>query len=327
MRPFDKPALSVDQQLELLKNRGLRITNDHKARCLLEVVTLFRLSPYMRPFQKTCPRHVFKPGTSLKDIVEVYRFDSSLRGLVMEAIERIEVAVRAAINNHLSPRLGSGWITDPKSFHSSYAHDELLRPLRQKLADEARKLERGLTRNQRSGFSEQAIRQHMDNRARDNYFRFYGATYDDPQLPPAWAMLEEMSLGTVSTLFRAIARSREKKAIASRFNLPFEVLESWLHTLTFVRNCCAHHSRLWNRELPVRPSLPKNWAIAKACHNQPQPSQRLYVVLTMLAYLTDLISPDTQWKARALTLLKDQDTPRLRSMGFPDGWAAQEQWA
>lgn len=327
MRPFDKPALSVDQQLELLKERGLHIANEHKAMCLLEVVTLFRLSPYMRPFQETRPDHAFKPGSTLKDIVEVYRFDSSLRRLVMEAIERVEVAIRAAINNHLSPRLGSGWITDPKSFHSSYAHGELLRPLRLKLADEARKLERERARNQRSGRSEHAIRQHMDNRARDNYFRFYGATYNHPELPPAWAMLEEMSLGTVSTLFRAIARSRDKKAIASRFKLPFEVLESWLHTLTFIRNCCAHHSRLWNRELPVRPALPKSWAIAKACYNLPQPSQRLYVVLTMLAYLTDLISPDTQWKARALKLLGDQDASRLRSMGFPDGWAAQEQWA
>ncbi|MDD1965034.1 Abi family protein [Pseudomonas sp. NPDC090203] len=326
MRPFDKPALSVDQQLELLKKRGLHIANEKKAMSLLEVVTLFRLSPYMRPFQETRPDHAFKPGSSLKDIVEVYRFDSSLRSLVMEAIEKVEVAVRAAINNHLSPRLGSGWIADPKSFQSSYAHGELLRPLRLKLADEARKLERERVRNRRNELSEQATQQHMENRARDNYFRFYGATYSAPQLPPAWAMLEEMSLGTVSTLFRALARSRDKKAIASRFKLPFEVLQSWLHTLTFIRNCCAHHSRLWNRELPVRPSLPKSWALLAACHNQPQPSQRLYVVFTMLAYLTDLISPDTQWKARALKMLRDQDASKLRPMGFPVGWSAQEQW-
>ncbi|WP_411741468.1 Abi family protein [Pseudomonas sp. BF-RE-29] len=55
-----------------------------------------------------------------------------------------------------------------------------------------------------------------------------------------------------------MGKSVDKKAIASRFNLPFEVLASWLHTLTFIRNCCTHHSRLWNRELSIRPSLPKN---------------------------------------------------------------------
>ncbi|WP_241001518.1 hypothetical protein [Pseudomonas viridiflava] len=52
MRPFEKPALSVEQQLELLKQRGLHVANDDRAMRFLEVVTLFRLSPYMRPFQK-----------------------------------------------------------------------------------------------------------------------------------------------------------------------------------------------------------------------------------------------------------------------------------
>jgi len=57
MRPFDKPALSVEQQLELLKQRGLQVVNDDRAMRFLEVVTLFRLSPYMGPFQETNPEH------------------------------------------------------------------------------------------------------------------------------------------------------------------------------------------------------------------------------------------------------------------------------
>lgn len=94
MRPFDKPALRVEQQLELLKQRGLHVANDERAMRFFEVVTLFRLSPYMRPFQEAGPEHAFKPGSTLKSVVDIYRFDGSLRRITMEAIECVEVIVQ-----------------------------------------------------------------------------------------------------------------------------------------------------------------------------------------------------------------------------------------
>jgi abortive infection bacteriophage resistance protein len=326
MRPFDKPALSVEQQLELLKQRGLYVANDDRAMRFLEVVTLFRLSPYMRPFQEPGSEHTFKPGSSLKAVVDIYRFDGSLRRITMDAIERVEVAVRATISNHMCPKYGPDWIADASVFASSYAHSDLLRPLRDQLSREKHKLAREIARIKMSNQTGGVQQQRIENRIRDNYFRFYGSTYDHPELPPAWAVLEELSLGTVSTLFNAIGKSADKKAIASRFKLPFDVLASWLHTLTFIRNCCAHHSRLWNRELSIRPSLPREWVIPNTPDGWPQSKQRLYIILTMLAYLTDLISPDSQWKLRMAKLMDQQEPDYRRFMGFPNDWKRQQQW-
>ncbi|MGE8101460.1 Abi family protein [Pseudomonas fluorescens] len=326
MRPFDKPALSVEQQLELLKQRGLHVANDDRAMRFLEVVTLFRLSPYMRPFQEPGSEHTFKPGSTLKAVVDIYRFDGSLRRITMDAIERVEVAVRATISNHMCPKYGPDWIADASVFSSSYSHPELLRPLRDQLNKERNKLGREIDRIAKGRQIDGLQQQRIENRKRDNYFRYYGATYAHPELPPAWAVLEELSLGTVSTLFNAIGKSADKKAIAARFDLPFDVLASWLHTLTFIRNCCAHHSRLWNRELSIRPSLPKEWVILNAPANQPQPKQRLFIVLTMLAYLTDLISPDSQWKPRLAEIMDQQGPANLRLMGFQSDWKRQQQW-
>uniref|UniRef100_UPI000AE96E9F Abi family protein n=1 Tax=Pseudomonas corrugata TaxID=47879 RepID=UPI000AE96E9F len=146
MRPFDKPALSVEQQLELLKQRGLHIANDDRAMRFLEVVTLFRLSPYMRPFQESDPEHTFKPGSKLKAIVDIYRFDGSLRRITMDAIERVEVAIRATISNHMCPKYGPDWIADASVFSSSYSHPDLLRPLREQLNKERNKLRRDIDR-------------------------------------------------------------------------------------------------------------------------------------------------------------------------------------
>jgi abortive infection bacteriophage resistance protein len=280
----------------------------------------------MRPFQEQGPEHTFKPGSTLKAVVDIYRFDGSLRRIAMDAIERVEVAMRAAISNHMCPKYGPDWIADASLFSSSYPHDNLLRPLRDQLNKERNKLGREIDRIKKSTQGDGVQQQRIENRMRDNYFRFYGSTYAHPELPPAWAVLEELSLGTVSTLYNAIGKSVDKKAIASRFNLPFEVLASWLHTLTFIRNCCAHHSRLWNRELSIRPSLPKEWVVPNAPGDGPQPKQRLYIVLTMLAYLTDLISPDGQWKLRLAKIMDQQEVGYLRLMGFPDYWKRQQQW-
>ena len=244
----------------------------------------------------------------------------------MDAIERVEVAIRATVSNHMCPKYGPDWIADKTVFSSSYTHSDLLRPLREQLNKERRKFGREAERLRSSRHVDGALQQRIESRMRDNYFRFYGATYNHPELPPAWAVLEDLSLGTVSTLFNAIGKSSDKKAIASRFKLPFDVLASWLHTLTFVRNCCAHHSRLWNRELSISPSLPKEWVIAHTRENGPLPQKRLYIVLTLLAYLTDLIDPENQWKLYLAELMDQREPGQLRQMGFPDDWKRQPQW-
>lgn len=156
MRPFDKPALSVEQQLELLKQRGLQVANDERAMRFLEVVTLFRLSPYIRPFQETNPEHTFKPGSTLKAVVDIYRFDGSLRRITMDAIERVEVAIRATISNHMSPKYGPDWIADASIFSSSYSHGDLLRPLRDQLGKERNKLGREIDRIKKSSRADQS---------------------------------------------------------------------------------------------------------------------------------------------------------------------------
>nr|WP_240997220.1 Abi family protein [Pseudomonas viridiflava] len=162
----------------------------------------------------------------------MYRFDGSLRRITMDAIERVEVAMRATINNHMSFKYGPDWIADASIFSMSYSHSGLLRPLRDQLSREQNKLGREIDRIKKSVQPDRVQKQRIENRMRDNYFRFYGSTYARPELPPAWAVLEELSLGTVSTLFNAIGKSVDKKIIAVRFSLPFEVLASWLHTLT-----------------------------------------------------------------------------------------------
>lgn len=70
MRPFSKPAIDIPAQLALLKQRGLIIQDEAKARCFLEAVSFFRLTPYMRPFQiPNDASHTFRRGKQLRPAV------------------------------------------------------------------------------------------------------------------------------------------------------------------------------------------------------------------------------------------------------------------
>lgn len=97
MAVFTKPAITPIEQLELLKERGLTIIDEPRSLCFLEAVSFFRLTPYMRPFQTGNCDHQFKDGAKFNHLTKLYDFDRRLRLLVIDAIERTEVAVRAHI--------------------------------------------------------------------------------------------------------------------------------------------------------------------------------------------------------------------------------------
>lgn len=314
---FSKPPLTVDGQLDLLLQRGLQVTNRQRARSLLCSTTLFRLTPYMRPFQIVDdPEHGFRANAKLAEIVAIYRFDSELRQLVMTAIERVEVAVRAAISNHMAPQHGAHWYTEERFFNRRYHHARLLQEIEQQLVEERRKFANEKLQIERSNARPDVKQQRIENRMRDNYLRFYAEKYDDPHLPPSWAMLEVVSIGAISRLYQGLSRDRDRKEIAEQFGLPQHVLESWLHTLTFIRNICAHHSRLWNRELSVSPKWPQ---ILEA--QFPPPNRRRFFTLSvMLVYLTEHVGPDSDWAQKLIQLLAQHENVPCEPMGLHTDW-------
>lgn len=119
MSRYNKPHLTFKQQLELLKSRGLEVTNDNKALEYLDRLSYYRLSGYWYPCRKLLhsikqktksirPRRSdkFLPNSRFQDVVELYVFDKKLRLLILDSIERIEVAFRVDIayllgENHL----------------------------------------------------------------------------------------------------------------------------------------------------------------------------------------------------------------------------------
>ncbi len=124
---YTKRPLTLHQQVEKLRSRGLLIDDEQLTERYLSNISYYRLRAYTYPFQdNTNPKadHKFKKDDiHFSDIVDLYCFDRRLRSLMFNAIEKIEVAVRAKIVQAYSEATGnSHWFND----RNLYKHKDIL---------------------------------------------------------------------------------------------------------------------------------------------------------------------------------------------------------
>lgn len=125
-----KSATTIDQQLALLKSRGLTVNDADKAREILLDIGYYRLGFYMFPFEKSYPElrnrsHEYVEGASFEDAVNLYYFDFDLRLLLLRYLNRIEIAFRTSLIYNLSNKYNSNpvWFVSPAVVNRPYAHE------------------------------------------------------------------------------------------------------------------------------------------------------------------------------------------------------------
>ncbi|WP_417276821.1 Abi family protein [Castellaniella sp.] len=292
--PFAKPATTYAEQVDILERRGMRIDDHMAAEFYLQHLNYYRLSAYWLPFEATHTPHAFVAGTRFTDALNLYLFDRSLRLLVLDAIERIEVSIR------------SQWAYQVAHRHGAHAY-----------------LDAALAANRAYWESNLAKLEKEVQRSDEVFIRHLLATYSE-KLPPTWAVCEVMSLGLLSRWYGNLKPMPTRSAIASVYGVNEKVLASWLHHLAIVRNTCAHHGRLWNREFTIIPLIPKTKP--QDLQHQFQPgSRRLYNTLAILLHCMDIVAPQHSWRQRLKALI-ELHKPPTRAMGFPPHWDRLPIW-
>lgn len=300
---YNKRPLTLAEQVARLKRRGLVFDNETEASAYLFNISYYRLRAYTYPFQdntEDSDHNFITPGIRFNDIIELYRFDRRFRSLIFNAIEKIEVAVRTKIVQAYAETTGdSHWYLDPSLYRFGY--DELM----------------------------QHIKADVD-RSNEDFIKHYKNKYSNPPMPPSWMALEVVSFATLSRLYQALKLDERKKYLAKSFGLPrVEILENWLHAISNLRNCCAHHSRVWNRRFMVHVRLPYNTPysfIDRYTINELH-TNKLFAVLSCVAYILNIISPGNEFKTNVKRLLKsDCSLISLKDMGFPSNWQSLPVW-
>ncbi|MCF4099919.1 Abi family protein [Maritalea mediterranea] len=297
--PFQKQSLDIGAQRTLLEQRGMDVEDPARAEHYLRFIGYYRLSGYWFPFQYRDGgenHDDFRPGLTFETVLDRYVFDRRLRVLIMDASERIEVAARTAISNALSERVDPHWYLDSTQFVPAFDHNDFMRRVRKETGIDP------FNRNKQSDF-----------------IRHYLQKYDNPQEPPSWMVFELLPFGTVSIIFKHLIDT-DKKLIANEFGLPRHRLQSWLHACSHLRNLCAHHSRVWNREFGVVPS------VARSERHHVVHYKRFYNHAVAIQTLLKRISGDTHWADRLQALLEDHPNIPIDLMGFPPNWRNNQIW-
>lgn len=275
--------LTVPEQIENLKQLNLQIDDESFANQFLNHVSYFRfIKAYSLGLK---PRNgCYSDSVTFEHLVDLYEFNTEFRQLLFPQIEKIEVTLRCRLSNHFCVTYGVLGYQDPQNFSSSVFHHSFMQEAQNEIK-----------RNRRAPF----VKNFQEN-------------YEDGAIP-FYALVEIFSFGTLSKFFKNL-KNPDKKAIASTYQVAFPYLESWIESISYVRNICAHYGRLYNTKLTKKPKLYKeDQALGVS-------NERIFGVLCCMKHL---LSEDASWEKflnDMATLFRKHPKTDIKTMGFPQNW-------
>jgi len=296
---YSKPALTYEEQAKLLIERGLEASIGEITE-KLSFVNYYRFSSYLFPFKDKHSEQFIK-GTRFSTVWELYKFDSDLRALVFKAIEIVEIALRTKVTYHFSHSRGPFGYTQLE--HFPFFEQNEFELWKKEIYEEITAKE---------------------DYAISHFYKKYGAEH---VLPPLWIACEFIPFGKIVTMYRK-SDKKLKDLISKDFDIPHKVLRSWMLSLNYIRNVCAHHGRLWNILLSLRPELPKEkkgkykeWEAPIKIENN-----KIFCILTILYFLIKQIDEEYQLKNQLTQLFEKYPQIPITSMGFPANWNDSPLW-
>ena len=301
MGKFEKESLTVEEQLNLLIKRNLKVNDFDSAVKILKRVGYYHLSSYMRLFQKG-EEHTFENGVEFADLINLFNFDSELRHITFKAIEKIEIAYRVAISNIMCKKYGSHWFENKQTF----------------------KTQKDLQTNKEIDYVEicksiilKEIRKKDDEYA-ETFIANYYKKYETPALPPFWMVVETFTIGSLNKLYQNINpkdRREIVKYLGFQSDVKFVGFSNWLYALSVIRNICAHHSRLFNRIFRISPSKHEKIVEFSGVENN-----RFYYIAMIINYYLITIAQDNSYESDLQILFGKYRNIDKTKMGFPSDW-------
>jgi len=298
---FEKKPTTIEEQIALLKSRGLEISSDSEATHFLSHISYYRLGEYWHSMQSDKETHVFKPNSNFEDVVALYCFDRELRLLIFDTIEKIEISLRTKLTYHLSHEYDPWWFQNFEHFTDSRALVKTLASIEEEL----------------SRSKDPVLKNHFNKHK------------DDSRFPPAWKTLEHTSFGSLSKLYGNLKHTvKSKDLIAVEYGaVNHTYLPSWLQSIAQIRNYCAHHARLWNRNLPgtvkLLPKPPHDWIEEVP---KPHEFQKLYVHLCIMKYLLNIVAPGNHMTPKLNSLFEKYPNVDPNALGMRQSWQEEALW-
>lgn len=276
-----KCATTIDDQIALLKQRGMTIDDEEKAKEVLLDVGYYRLGFYWFPFEQSYPRltrrsHGFVQGACFKEAVDLYYLDTEIRNLLAPYLYRIEVNLRTfliyTVSNHYGQK--PTWFADRQVVNGSWVQGlpEVYAQIRK---------------------NDSIVRHHR--------------RYPNDMYAPAWKTLEYMMFGDVLTLAKNLKDAGLRQQLAAHYGLRnMDVFWNWMNTVRVLRNLCAHGHNLYDMRLQKSiKGGPLNGQMSLGMHSDMRGA--LMVVFYLLHHISDTRRDELRDRLRALLQRPEAD--------------------
>ena len=293
MYTYPKNFLSITQLIQKLKDTGMTIDSNDTAEIALTTIGYYRLKGYSFHLIDPSTKKYIE-GTSLSDILRLYRFDSELSDLLFSYLSQIEVALKSQLVNAFQITHDALVLNDPSVF----------------------KDKKTFWKNQSTIASE--ISRSNDVFIEHNFDNHDGAI-------PIWAAVEVMSFGTISKTIKNMKTGSNtafselikfKNSNGREVNPSKDMFTSWIQAVSIMRNICAHNSRIYNRSISTRPQL----IYSDVIHPHPR-YNGLYQIMLSMKYLRPTEDSWTAFITDFKQLLNNySDVCDIRRLNFPSDW-------
>lgn len=275
--------MTIDEQVENLRHIGLIVENEEYAKKILNDISYFRLiKAYSLNLKSRNGKYA--GNVRFEQLVELYLFNANFRQIIFSEIEKIEINARCRIANYFSERYGVLGYLEADNFANIKYHQVFIDDI-----------EEEIRRNSKAPF----VKNFREN-------------YEGGNLP-IYALVEIFSFGTLSKFYKNMKNS-DKKIIASSFGVGYTYFESWLESISYVRNICAHYGRLYNAKLSKTPILYKEYSEVGIGNNR---------IFGVLLCLKQLLKNDSHWNIfvdKIDMLFEKYESVDIKTMGFPENW-------
>lgn len=278
-----KEPKTFEEQIEILKNRNLIIDNEILAKKVLSTTNYYRFTVYGLHLKKDSK---FIDGTTFEFIYGLYNFDKKLRHLLMGALETIEISFRTYIAYTLAHKYKALGYLNENNFKFKEYHKRFI--------VELHKEQYNYNKN------EVFIQHHIN--------KYQGKL-------PIWVAVEIMSFGIISRVYGNL-KTEDRSKIANDFiGINHHVVNSWIISLTELRNACAHYGRVYNKNFVKTPDIYIQYS---KCNLD---KDKLFTRILAMKYL---VPHEEEWKE----FLKDLNNLiatykaciNLELIGFPNNW-------
>ena len=224
---------NYDEQIELLKSRGLIINDEETARQILKEENYYNLiNGYKELFLESKGSDQFKKNTTFEDIYELYKFDRDLKNILIKPILMIENTMRSLIAYTFSETHGCDNYLKYSNFETLV--DKKERGVNSKKLEKRAELIYKLLSNIQNDIALSI--------SKKEYIKHYIVNHG---YIPLWVLVNSITLGRLG-LFYSVMIQKERAAIASNWKIPESDLIQYIKFLALYRNLCAHDERIYD---------------------------------------------------------------------------------